>query len=91
MRLVHHEARKWLILTDCSNAFNTVKRTAVLADAATCVPALTPFIAKCCGEGLPLYSFKRIQGSGERSNVRAEYSKGTPWARRCSACRCYQC
>ena len=47
---VHREARNWLILTDCSNAFNTVKETAVLAEAATCVPALTPFIAKCYGE-----------------------------------------
>ena len=44
---VHPEAKKWLILTDCSNALNTVKRTAMLAEAATCVPALTPFVAKC--------------------------------------------
>ena len=47
---VHHEAKNWLILTDCSNVFNTVKRTAMLAEAATCVPALTPFVAKCYGE-----------------------------------------
>ena len=47
---VHHEAKNWLTLTDCSNAFNTVKRTAMLAEAATCVPALTPFVAKCHGE-----------------------------------------
>ncbi|CAM9791152.1 unnamed protein product, partial [Laminaria digitata] len=47
---VHHEARNGLILTDCSNAFNTVKRTVVLTEAATCVPALTPFVAKCYGE-----------------------------------------
>ena len=47
---VHHEARNWLILTDCSNAFNTVKRTAVHGEAATCVTALTPFIAKCYEE-----------------------------------------
>ena len=33
-RPVHHEARNWLILTDCSNAFNTVKKTAMLAEAA---------------------------------------------------------
>ena len=43
--LVHHEAKNRLILTDCSNAFNTVKRTAMLAEAATCMPALTPFVA----------------------------------------------
>ena len=47
---VHHEARNWLILTDCSNAFNTVKRMAVLGEATTCVPELMPFIAKCYGE-----------------------------------------
>ena len=41
-----HAASNWLILTDCFNAFNTAKRTAVLAEAATCVPAFTPFIAK---------------------------------------------
>ncbi|CAN0597640.1 unnamed protein product, partial [Laminaria digitata] len=37
----------WLVLTDCSNAFNTVKRTAVLEEVANCVPALTPLVAKC--------------------------------------------
>ena len=41
------ETGNWLVLTDCPNAFNTVKRTAVLAEAANCVPALTPFVAKC--------------------------------------------
>ena len=44
---VHHEEKNWRILTECSNAFNTVKRTAMLAEVATCVPALTPFVAKC--------------------------------------------
>ena len=29
---VHHETKNWLILTGCSYAFNTVKRTAVLAE-----------------------------------------------------------
>ena len=68
MRLVHHEARKWLILTDCSNAFNTVKRTAVLAEAVTCVPALTLFIAKCHGER-PAPVFFQMD-SGERRNIK---------------------
>ncbi|CAN0528501.1 unnamed protein product, partial [Laminaria digitata] len=31
-----------LVLTDCPNAFNAVKRTAMLKDVANCVPALTP-------------------------------------------------
>lgn len=47
-----HETKNWLILTDCSNAFSTVKRTALLAEAATCVPALTSFVAKCYGDAL---------------------------------------
>ena len=47
---VHHEAKNWLILTHCSNAFNTVKRTAMLAEVATCVQALTPFVANFYGE-----------------------------------------
>ena len=63
---VHREAKNWLILTDCSNAFNTVKRTAMLAEAATCVPALTPFAVKCYGEMLPvLFQMK----SGETRKV----------------------
>ncbi|CAN0591994.1 unnamed protein product, partial [Laminaria digitata] len=44
-----HETGNWLVLTDCSNAFNTVKRTAVLEEVANCVPALTPLVAKCYG------------------------------------------
>ena len=47
---MHHEAKNWLILKDCSNALNTVKRAAVLTEAVTCVPALTPFGAKCYSE-----------------------------------------
>ena len=47
-----HEAGNWLVITDCSNALNTVKRTAVLAEVANCVPALTPFVAKCYGTRL---------------------------------------
>ena len=44
-----HETGNWLVLTDCSNAFNTVKRTAVLEEVANCVPALTPFVAQYYG------------------------------------------
>ena len=62
-----HEAKNWAILTDCSNAFNTVKRTAVLAEAATCVPALTPVVAKCYGER-PAPVFFHMN-SGERRRI----------------------
>ena len=64
---VHHEAKKWLILTDCSNAFNTVKRTAMVAEATTCVPALTPFVARCYGEMSAPVFFQTE--SGERQKI----------------------
>ena len=64
---VHHGANNWLVLTDCSKAFNTVKRTAMLAEAATCVPALTPFVAKCFGE-MSAPVFFHMQ-SGERRKI----------------------
>ena len=64
---MHHEARNWLILTDCSNAFNTEKRTAVVAEAGTSVPALTPFIAKCFRERPAPVFFLMI--SGERRRI----------------------
>ncbi|CAN0458038.1 unnamed protein product, partial [Laminaria digitata] len=41
-----YETGNWLVLTDCPNAFNAVKRTAVLKEVANCVPALTPSVAK---------------------------------------------
>ncbi|CAN0423900.1 unnamed protein product, partial [Laminaria digitata] len=44
-----HETGNWLVLTDCPNAFNAVKRTAVLQEEANCVPALTPSVPKCYG------------------------------------------
>ena len=44
-----HETGHWLIRTYCSNAFNTVKRTALLVEEANYVPARTPFVAKCYG------------------------------------------
>ena len=44
-----HETSNWLVLPSCSNTFNTVKRTAVVAEAANYVAALTPFAAKCSG------------------------------------------
>ena len=44
-----HETGNWLVLTDCANAFNAVRRTAVLAEVDNCVTALTPLEAKCHG------------------------------------------
>ena len=84
---VHDEAKNWLILTECSNAFNTVKRTVLLSEAATCVPALTLFVAKCYGKMSAPVLFQ--MEPGERRNIYCPsgFNKGMPWGRRCSACR----
>ena len=71
----HHEAKHWLNLADCFNAFNTVKRTAMLAEAAACVPALTPFVAKCHGEiSAPPCSFRLNPEKRARSTDPVEYN-----------------
>ncbi|CAM9326734.1 unnamed protein product, partial [Laminaria digitata] len=41
-----HEMGNRLVITDCSNAFNTAIKTAALADVANCVPGLT-IMVKC--------------------------------------------
>ena len=64
---MHHEAKNWLIFTDRSNAFNTVKRTAVLTETATCVSTLTSFVAKCYGESSAPVFFQ--MDSGERNKI----------------------
>ena len=61
-----HETGNWLVLTDCSNAFNTAKRTVVLAEVAN-LPALTPFVAKCYGTR-PADVFFRMD-SGETRTI----------------------
>lgn len=42
-----HETENRLDQTDCSNAFNPVNGTAVLAEVVTCAPALTLFVIEC--------------------------------------------
>ena len=44
-----HESDNWLVLIDGSNAFNPVRRTAVLAGVVNFGPALTSLVAKCYG------------------------------------------
>ncbi|CAN0589122.1 unnamed protein product, partial [Laminaria digitata] len=60
------ETGNWLVLTDCCNAFNTVKRTAVLEDVANCVPVLTPLVSKCHGTR-PADLFFRMDSGGTRT------------------------
>ncbi|CAN0588491.1 unnamed protein product, partial [Laminaria digitata] len=62
-----HETGNWLVLTDCSNAFNTVKRTVVLEEVANCVPALTPLVSKCYATS-PADVFFRMD-SGETRTI----------------------
>ncbi|CAN0583139.1 unnamed protein product, partial [Laminaria digitata] len=62
-----HETGNCLVLTDFSNAFNTVKRTAVIEEVAKCVPALTPLVSKCYGTR-PADVFFRMD-SGETSTI----------------------
>ena len=64
---MHREAKNWLILMDCFNAFSTVKLTAVLAVVATCMSALTPFVVKCYGEICAPVFFQ--MDSGERRKI----------------------
>ena len=88
---VYHEAKNWPILTHCYNEFNKVKRIAVLTEASTCVPALTPFVANVTARCLHLCSFRWNREKGERSTAPAGYNKGMPWGRRCSAFRSCRC
>ncbi|CAN0455478.1 unnamed protein product [Laminaria digitata] len=70
-----HDTGNWLVLTACSNAFNTVKRrTAVLEEVPNCVPALTPLVAKCYGTR-PADVFFRMD-SGETRTIAC--SSGVP-------------
>ena len=46
------ETGNWLGITDCSNDVNATNRTVVFGEVANCVPALTPFVAKCYGTRL---------------------------------------
>ena len=61
---MHHDAKHWNTLTDWSNEFNTVKRTALLDDVATCVLALTQF-----RRDIYPFMFFQMNSSGERRKI----------------------
>ena len=69
-----HETGNWLVLTDCSNAFNTVKRTAVLEEVAKCVPALTPLVAKCYTRFSPTSTGKDALSPLDRQQLCLEHA-----------------
>ncbi|CAN0517664.1 unnamed protein product, partial [Laminaria digitata] len=67
-----------LVLTDCSNAFNTVNRTAVLEEVANCVPALTPLVAKCCGTRPADVFFRMDTGETRTIACSSDVQQGDP-------------
>ncbi len=64
---VMYQTGHWIIQTDCTNAFNSVKRTAIIREAARSVPELTGFIAKCY-DGTPATAVYTMD-SGERRTI----------------------
>ena len=64
---VHHQTGCWVVGLDCSNAFNTVKRTAVFKEITRVAPRLAPLVAKCYG-GPPADVFFELD-SGERRTI----------------------
>ena len=42
-----HQTGHWVIQTDRSNAFNTARRTAIIAQAAKSTPDLVEYVARC--------------------------------------------
>eukprot|EP00903_Cladosiphon_okamuranus_P018719 g17232.t1 len=65
-QLVHQNGH-WVIQTDCSNAFNTAKRMAIMAQAAKSTPDLVGYIARCYDEVTAKAIFK--MDSGERRTI----------------------
>ena len=74
-----HEAGNWLVIADCSNVFNTPNRTAVLAEAANCVPALKPLVAKYYGTRQADVFFGRSPGRLGRLLSPTESSREALW------------
>ena len=62
-----HQTGHWVIQTDCSNAFNTAKRTAIMAQAAKSTPDLVEYVARCYDE-IPAKAVFEMD-SGERRTI----------------------
>lgn len=62
-----HQTGHWVVQTDCSNAFNTAKRTAIMAQAAQSTPGIVGYIARCYDE-IPAKAFYEMD-SGERRAI----------------------
>ena len=62
-----HQTGHWVVQTDCSNAFNTAKRTAIIAQAAKSTSGLVGYIARCYDE-IPAKAIYEMD-SGERRTI----------------------
>ncbi|CAN0101460.1 unnamed protein product, partial [Laminaria digitata] len=67
-----------LVVTDCSNVFFAVKRTAVLAEVANCGPALMPFVAKCYGTRPADVFFRMDSGEARTVTCSSRIQQGDP-------------
>ena len=77
---MHLETKNLVILTDCFNAFDTVNKvtTALAKQVATCVPALTTFVAKCYGERAAGVFFRVDSGEHGANACSREVQQGDP-------------
>ena len=66
------------MLTDCSTAFNTVRRTAVLAEETNCVPALTPLVSKSYGTRPVDVFFRMNSGETRKIACSSDVQQGDP-------------
>ena len=81
-----HEAGNWLVTPDCSNAFNTVRKTVVLAEGANCVPALTPLGGLVLRYKTRWRVFPGVLRGDQDDRLLQRCSagdRGTPWGRQC--------
>ena len=82
-----HERGNWLVLTECSNAFNTVKGRRSLQRWPTACQRLRRLWPSATAQD-PLTSFFGwTPGRTGRLPALAESNRGTPWGRQCSAWR----
>ena len=65
---VMHQTGNCIIQTDCTNAFNSVKRTTIMKEAAKSVPELAGFIAKYY-DGIPVSAVYEMD-SGKRRTTK---------------------
>ncbi|CAN0368719.1 unnamed protein product, partial [Scytosiphon promiscuus] len=62
-----HQTGNWVTQTDCSDALNTAKRTAIMAQAVKSLPDLVGYIARC-KDKIPAKAVSEMD-SGERRTI----------------------